>query len=1338
MIARFLTHPLLRTFAWCLFIKSIVRENKSHLRLGITAFILVLSSFTTSIDAQVFPVQVTTQLVPPYSPYLTDYTSAGSQKLMLQIRLNDPTVTDYNVKLRFIIEGVGITIRTRQTAVVPAITLQGGGVPQTFFGEDLEEYFRVENLDFAGLSRREYQRTAKLPEGIYRFSVEVLDFNRSIVVSNKSSATAWIILNDPPILNLPRKDTKLKILDPTNIVFSWTPRHRGSPNSAFTTEYIFRLVEVWPATRNPYDAFLTQPVLFETTTDQAQLIYGPAEPALIPGRRYAWQVQATDTEGRDLFKNSGRSEVFVFDFGDPLGIPENLSLQSANASTLTVRWQQPVAGADQVTYRVRYRARKAGGEWYETETTDLWKAIPMLKPDTEYEVQVRAEQHPQVSDYSVSGFFKTLLHKQDEFVCRDDVRPPAIPPDGTPVFPLSINDTIKAGGYDVVVREVTANNGKYSGSGLAIVPWLNGSKVRVTFENIRVNERFYLTAGVIKSVWNPRSKFLFNVETPVNGSNATKAGELDITIVATDSLIRIENAAIVLVKHDANGDVTVETSDGKVMTLPKGESFSIVDDVGNGYIVDESGNIAKTTATEAIKAAERGNRNYNLVLRFEKGSGKFGFDEKDNDALAHFYQRLDNGSYIPWKALSETQQDVVMAKLESSGIDVRKIKFSVNGTDITPATTSANNITLNLQGKSQGWQEELIATYSTSDSTQQALGKLNLASYDLVINNLVIVPVNQTTLPGGITLSDVTEHLDDVYGQAVAEWRVSVAEPITADIPADFDDGETGLLTNYTDDMKKVIRAYGRFQDKTYYLFLIDKPKSNQTLGYMPRSKQAGFVFTSTHKNGNAFNKELFLTTIAHELGHGAFNLKHIFTEHEIAQGTTSNLMDYNRGNRLYKYQWDYIHDPQTVVGLFEGEEDGAMRGWSGTLVDEQHTALFDHVYANNHIGTALEGSKLIYLNEIERLLAEDPSTQTLDLNYDEKDYQEWVKSWKVRVVNSETVLNNTIKVIQDAKKGEKLGKIYLRPKHIYIAKYKYNGRDYPIAIYNAGTAGEMDKVFTKVEITDMDQLDEEENKKRVYIEETFLSYFIVAFYEDGKNTPTLMIQVEKFPFSDLMHNSMEEWLKFLKILVEERNENVTEEVFLDEVTYVSQFDESVFGLCSGCWTSTCCRRATEYMMGNTNIANCTDTIIAAKAPYMKVLESLVTASFSNNTTKYTKETYNAASLNYNGKNAEDAVTYMRERLRNRKPVLIGVHYTNGGKPPNNNNRATRHFMVVVGMKVTSESISFRFYDPGRSIPNRAEATSENNLLNYDSDKGYIRGLYNGQTYTLSEVVKTE
>src|SRR5690606_32407816 len=97
----------------------------------------------------------------------------------------------------------------------------------------------------------------------------------------------------------------------------------------------------------------------------------------------------------------------------------------------------------------------------------------------------RSENALTESDYSEIQVFRTLREEADAFVCRDDIPPPPLPEESLPVFPLSINDTIHAGGYDVVVRDVFRNGSRYSGAGLAIVPWLNQAKVRVTFENIR-------------------------------------------------------------------------------------------------------------------------------------------------------------------------------------------------------------------------------------------------------------------------------------------------------------------------------------------------------------------------------------------------------------------------------------------------------------------------------------------------------------------------------------------------------------------------------------------------------------------------------------------------------------------------------------------------------------------------------------------------------------------------------------------------------------------------------------------------------------------------------------
>ncbi|MBL0739663.1 fibronectin type III domain-containing protein [Chryseolinea lacunae] len=893
----------------------------------LTLLFLFLGLWSHHAFAQSYPVQSTTVLSPPYSTYLSDYAAPGAQHFATTLLLKDTRVAEYPTKLRLTIEGTGITIRTKQNFVPRQPLTLYGGVPVTVYGDELEEYFTPANLDFAGISRSQFEKSAKLPEGIYRFSVEVLDYNRGTVVSNKGVATAWVILNDPPLLNLPRNNAKAKIVDPTNMAFTWTPRHTGSPNAAFTTHYTFRLVEIWPATRSPYDAMLSQPTLFEITTDFTQLSYGPAEPALIPGRKYAWQVQAKDVDGRDLFKNQGKSEVFVFQFGDALGTPEGLYLQTANTTSLAVRWELTTAGADAVTFRARYRPKnnRSHDTWYETTSENQWATLQPLQADTEYEVQVRAEQIGQISEYCPAKVFKTALPGSNQFVCKPDSPLPPVPPGTTPPN-LRADDVIKAGGFDVKITDVKASGSGFSGTGLAVVPWFKYAKVKVSFKNIGVNDQRMLSSGEIKSVWNADSKFLLTISKPTDVANAAKTGELPVNIVATETLIEITGTSIVTVTKNENGEVEIHTANGQKQTLDKGKSYSIADPMGNGYVVDKDGNITKTTADEARAAATRGDRNYDLVLRFEKGNGRFGFDAKKYDALSPLYQHLEDGTAIAWKATTASAPDVVAATLEGTGIDPKKVRFELSGVPLTPTVAQDNNYTLSVTGKAEGTQEELLALYSPGGTEKnKVLGKLNLTSYNTLDKNVVIVPVitnNQDKLPQGLSNDAIKDELNAIYSQAIAHWKVSFAPALSVALNPTFDDGNSGLLSNYTADMSKVIKAFGPLQADTYYLFLVFGPTQSgpNALGYMPRSKQAGFVFLKNHRE----NSKAIMRTMAHELGHGVFNLKHTFSEFPaLQQNTTDNLMDYGSGTTLCKYQWDFVHDPQMALPLFEGDEDG-------------------------------------------------------------------------------------------------------------------------------------------------------------------------------------------------------------------------------------------------------------------------------------------------------------------------------------------------------------------------------------------------------------------------------
>ena len=207
------------------------------------------------------------------------------------------------------------------------------------------------------------------------------------------------------------------------------------------------------------------------------------------------------------------------------------------------------------------------------------------------------------------------------------------------------------------------------------------------------------------------------------------------------------------------------------------------------------------------------------------------------------------------------------------------------------------------------------------------------------------------------------------------------------------------------------------------------------------------------------------------------------------------------------------------------------------------------------------------------------------------------------------------------------------------------------------------------------------------------------------------------------------------KWLFEEKSDNEIE-IILDNVQWVGQFDESVFGQCTGCWRHACCRRASEYMLGNTNVANCSNSNIAKNSSPMAVNGTITLATFSNNNKNYNKDTYNAEPLIYRTEELNNGIQYMINKLQQGRPIIIGAHYinTNYG-PPNNPNKATRHFVVIVGYVRNNNQEYFLFYEPATS--DITVGASQNNRLSVNRQEGYIRGTNNGKTYTITGITQT-
>ncbi|MDR1180674.1 MAG: hypothetical protein LBL13_01670, partial [Bacteroidales bacterium] len=160
--------------------------------------------------------------------------------------------------------------------------------------------------------------------------------------------------------------------------------------------------------------------------------------------------------------------------------------------------------------------------------------------------------------------------------------------------------------------------------------------------------------------------------------------------------------------------------------------------------------------------------------------------------------------------------------------------------------------------------------------------------------------------------------------------------------------GGSNAVSVYSADQKAVIKAFGTMEKDALYLFFVEnvKSKDGDIGGYMPLQRQAGFIYDLP-------NNDL----IAHELAHGAFNLRHTFSSEEFAaaQGSTDNLMDYKGNAELWRHQWKKIQDPERILLAFlEDEEEGEMRVKEG-ITDQQ---LRDLCYSYNLQEQVLSQSK--------------------------------------------------------------------------------------------------------------------------------------------------------------------------------------------------------------------------------------------------------------------------------------------------------------------------------------------------------------------------------------------
>ncbi|GHV38831.1 hypothetical protein FACS1894179_02820 [Bacteroidia bacterium] len=453
---------------------------------------------------QTYPVQVYTQLIPPYTPHIPAYYIGTQAKLKVMLINTDMQQPVVNVYLRMKILSSSFSAVTPPEIYTPQIELQAG-MPITLSLNDLEPYFKKENLRVSG-GQSEFYRTQMLPDNFYRFHFEVYEAGTNRLVSNPKIgfAQAMIASGEPPILNLPQKGSVIKESAIPSIMFSWTPKHMNSIAAAYGTEYDISLVEIYDKQVAPEAAFDYSRVLYTETTKSTSFIHTIAQPLLIPGMRYAWRVQAKAREGVDeisVFKNNGYSPVSWFDYTADCKTVQSCGAIYENGH-VDISWQD--VGA--MEYTVEYR-KKGTSRWYTgTINKPLLSQLYNLQAGKDYEYRIGSRcVAGDAFRYNDLQAFHIPDRQENGPNCG--LMPDISLTNRTPARKLQSGMPVLVGDFPVFITKVSGS-GRFTGEGYVGIPYLQGAQIAVTFKDIVVNTDNRLVEGFFETKYDTKNNNL--------------------------------------------------------------------------------------------------------------------------------------------------------------------------------------------------------------------------------------------------------------------------------------------------------------------------------------------------------------------------------------------------------------------------------------------------------------------------------------------------------------------------------------------------------------------------------------------------------------------------------------------------------------------------------------------------------------------------------------------------------------------------------------------------------------------------------------------------------------
>lgn len=917
-------------------------------------FLLLICS--TAINAQIYPVQVNTTLVPPYLTTVSDYSTTLNEKFVANLFTSDLTVSQRQIQLKLSIEGNNI-----QATSTPIINgyqplYLNGGESLKLTNVDLEAYFRLENLQ--GINPIVYSNS--LPQGLYKFCIEIIDYNTQIKISQKSCAMAYFIVNDPPFLNLPSNHENIPSQDPQNIVFTWTPRHLNATN----IEYEYTLVDLQDNQAPSNYAFVVTPPLFQATTNNTILLYGPSQPLLTIGKKYAWRVQAKTQSGfgdTAAFQNNGYSEIYDFIFQGNCDKPTFVLAEALSNSQVKITWQ---TNPNHLNYIVQYR-KKDTNQWFDIEATTNEVKLYDLEPLAVYEFRVGGYCTGNVLTFSNTNEFTQPANNVNVVNCGVS---PDIDLSNQQLYNgnLGEGETFLAGDFPVHVTESTNASGTYSGKGWTKAPYLNSIRLAVLFNDIKLNTDKKLLQGEVKAVYDPTWSNIADINVIVDQvENVLDVFQQSIDVhthsvpfvIGSATNITVVNGQIVIVNpatgqtgmtydHDTGEMTTITDANGSVYNVsPTGQ----VQQVGVGIGIPSATNTENVAANGSVSALS----NVGIQVTFKKSniSGKESIAAEDKGVsssapakIKALYKTIKDGQSndypLYYKAVINKEDgnpsfEYVIAeiKITNSNVKIDSLIFNKKGVKVVAENLPNDGTTIRRLLKVPAFttvgEDQVLALLKNGNQKQKVVGAMvAIPIKDVGAVNVTLIPVNGATIT-----AETTNQLKAIYSGTGATLNTTIAANYSS-TKTTMDCGSSGFFANYTSDQKAFINDYkaaNPAESDQYYIFVTKNisPTGRQLNGFMPLHRQFGFVFGDQTTGNEVKNDDVsgLASVIAHELGHGAFELEHPWEKFKYSQGsgTTPWLMDYDSGTQLPFKDWQTISHPKDKLYIFQSDESGAQ-----------------------------------------------------------------------------------------------------------------------------------------------------------------------------------------------------------------------------------------------------------------------------------------------------------------------------------------------------------------------------------------------------------------------------